>query len=232
MGAGQHPSIHSGVTCRNFSLMTDFFITGTDTEIGKTYVTCALLRDMRRRGIRAMGYKPVACGDRNDPRAMREASDEPSLSLELINPVFLRAATAPLIAAELEGTELSAKKLAEGYRVLRKQYSPILVEGAGGWEAPLAPGESMADLAQELNLPIILVVGNKLGAVNHAVLTVQSIRSRGLTCRSIVLNHAGEEWEAAELTNRRLIEEMTGIPVSAELVHNQGDIDSQAVLGI
>ena len=203
--------------------MTDFFITGTDTEIGKTYVTCALLRDMRRRGIRAMGYKPVVCGDRNDPRAMREASDEPSLSLELINPVFLRAATAPLIAAELEGTELSAKKLAEGYRVLRKQYR---------WEAPLAPGESMADLAQELNLPIILVVGNKLGAVNHAVLTVQSIRSRGLTCRSIVLNHAGEEWEAAELTNRRLIEEMTGIPVSAELVHNQEDIDSQAVLGI
>ncbi len=212
--------------------MSDFFITGTDTEIGKTYVTCALLRDLRRRGIRAMGCKPVACGDRTDPRAMREAVDEPSLSLDLINPFFLRAATAPLIAAEFEGVELSAQKLAEGCRPLRAQYSPVLVEGAGGWEAPLAPGQSMADLAQELNLPIILVVGNKLGAVNHAVLTVQSIRARGLTCRSIVLNHAGEEWAASELTNRRLIEEITGIPVAAELIHDQQEIDSHAVLGI
>ncbi len=212
--------------------MEGFFIAGTDTEIGKTYVTCALLRDLRRRGICAMGYKPVACGDRNDPRAIREAVGEPSLSLELINPIFLRAAAAPLIAAEFEGAELNVRKLTEGYHTLRRQYSLVLVEGVGGWETPLARGQSMADLAQELGLPIILVVGNKLGAVNHTVLTVQSIRSRGLTCRSIVLNHAGEEWASAELTNRRLIEESTGIPVTAELIHAQEEIDSHAVLNI
>lgn len=210
----------------------DFFITGTDTEIGKTYVTCALLRDLKARGLSPMGYKPMACGDRNDPRAMREALGEPSLSLELINPIYLRAATAPYIAAELEQRTLQLGDITEGYRQLAGRYSPVLVEGAGGWEAPLAPGLTMADLAVALGLPVILVVGNKLGAVNHAIMTVQGIRARGLRCHSIVLNHLGEEWDAASVTNRRLIEEFTQVPVQAELIHGQEDIDSEAVLGV
>ena len=86
--------------------MSDFFITGTDTEIGKTYVTTALLRDLRRRCLPAMGYKAIACGDRGDARAMRDATD-PSVSLELINPLYLRAATSPYIAATLENRTIS-----------------------------------------------------------------------------------------------------------------------------
>ena len=211
----------------------DFFITGTDTEIGKTYVTCALLRDLRARGLNPMGFKPMACGDRNDPRAMRDALGAPNLSLDLINPIYLRAATAPYIAAELEQKTLRIEDICSAYKELSAQgYAPILVEGAGGWEAPLAPGQSMADLAVALGLPVVLVVGNKLGAINHAVLTVQAIRARGLTCASIVLNHMGEEWDAASVSNRRLIEEFTGIPVRAELIHGQEDIDSEQVLGI
>lgn len=214
--------------------MRGFFVTGTDTEIGKTYVTCALLRDLRARGMRAMGYKPVACGDRTDPRAMREAAGEPGLSLELINPVYLRAATAPSVAAELEQRTLRAADLVAGLQALVSAgYDPLLVEGAGGWEAPLSPaGETMADLAVELGLPVVLVVGNKLGAVNHAILTVQGIRSRGLECRAIVLNQQSEEWDAACVSNRRLIEQHTGLPVLAELIRGQEDIDSRAVLGI
>lgn len=211
--------------------MTDFFITGTDTEIGKTYITCALLRDLRARGLRPMGYKPLACGDRSDPRAMRDAVDAPTLNLDDINPIYLRAATAPYIAAELEQRELRMDDILAGYRRLAEQYSPVLVEGAGGWEAPLAPGLTMANLAVALRLPVILVVGNKLGAVNHAIMTVQGIRARGLDCHAIVLNHIGQEWDAASVTNRRLIEEFTGIPVRAELIHGQEDIDSLAVLG-
>lgn len=210
----------------------DFFITGTDTEIGKTYVTAALLRDLRARGMAPMGYKPLACGDRSDPRSMREAAGAPGLSLDLINPIYLRAATAPYIAAELEQRTISIPELVEGYRRVAAEYSPVLVEGAGGWEAPLAPGLTMADLAVALQLPVILVVGNKLGAVNHAIMTAQAIRSRGLECRSIVLNHMGEEWDAASVTNRRLIEEFTHLPVGAELIHGQDTIDSAAVLGI
>ena len=212
--------------------MTGFFITGTDTEIGKTHVTCALLRDLRARGLRPMGYKPMACGDRNDPRAMRCAVGEPSLSLDVLNPIYLRAATAPYIAAELEQRELSIDDMVAAYQQLAEQYSPVLVEGAGGWEAPLAPGLTMADLAVALALPVVLVVGNKLGAVNHAIMTVKGIRSRGLECHSIVLNHMGEEWDAASVTNRRLIEEFTGVPVQAELIHGQEDVDSHSVLGV
>lgn len=212
--------------------MTGFFITGTDTEIGKTHVTCALLRDLRARGLRPMGYKPMACGDRNDPRAMRCAVGEPSLSLDVLNPIYLRAATAPYIAAELEQRVLSIDDMVAAYQQLAEQYSPVLVEGAGGWEAPLAPGLTMADLAVALALPVVLVVGNKLGAVNHAIMTVKGIRSRGLECHSIVLNHMGEEWDAASVTNRRLIEEFTGVPVQAELIHGQEDVDSRSVLGV
>lgn len=212
--------------------MTGFFITGTDTEIGKTHVTCALLRDLRARGLRPMGYKPMACGDRNDPRAMRCAVGEPSLSLDVLNPIYLRAATAPYIAAELEQRVLSIDDMVAAYQQLAEQYSPVLVEGAGGWEAPLAPGLTMADLAVALALPVVLVVGNKLGAVNHAIMTVKGIRSRGLECLSIVLNHMGEEWDAASVTNRRLIEEFTGVPVQAELIHGQEDVDSRSVLGV
>ena len=210
----------------------DFFITGTDTEIGKTYVTCALLRDLCARGLHPMGFKPLACGDRSDPRAMRDALGEPTLSLDLINPVYLRAATAPYIAAELEQRTLEISSIAAAYRELAAAYSPVLVEGAGGWEAPLAPGLTMADLAEALQLPVVLVVGNKLGAVNHAILTVKAIRARGLTCHSIVLNHIGDEWDAASVSNRRLIEEFAQVPVRAELIHGQEDIDSSAVLGI
>ena len=211
--------------------MPHFFITGTDTEIGKTYVTCCLLRDLRRRGIRAMGFKPVACGDRADARAMREAAD-PSVSLDEINPIYLRAATAPYIAAELEHRVLSLDEVETSFRGLQEKYETLLVEGAGGWEAPIAPGITMADMAVRLNLPVILVVGNKLGAVNHAIMTARSIRERGLECRSIVLNHMGEEWDAASVTNRKLMEAFIECPVSAELIHGQDELDSRAVLGV
>lgn len=208
-----------------------FFITGTDTEIGKTYVTCALLRDLRRRGMTAVGYKPMACGDRGDARAMQQATDA-ALPIELINPIYLKAATAPYVAAMLESRTITLEELLAGYKVVCAVGDPVLVEGAGGWEVPIAPGFSMSDFAVALGLPVILVVGNKLGAVNHAVMSVQSIRARGLELRGIVLNHSGESWDTAAVTNRRLIEEFTGLPVSAELIHGQEEIDSAAVLGI
>lgn len=211
--------------------MQGYFITGTDTDVGKTYVTCALLRDLRRRGIPAVGYKAMACGDRGDARAMQAASD-PALPLDLINPIYLKAATAPYVAALLENRKLSADELLQGYRALAQYGCPVLAEGAGGWEVPIAPGFSMSDFAVALALPVILVVGNKLGAVNHAVMTVQAIRARGLECRAIVLNHMSEQWDTAAVTNRRLIEEFTGLPVAAELIRGQEEIDSAAVLGI
>lgn len=211
--------------------MKGFFITGTDTEVGKTYVTCALLRDLRRRGMAAVGYKAMACGDRGDARAMLAATD-PTLPVDVVNPVYLRAATAPYVAAMLENRTLTLDELVRGFEAAAVLGTPVLAEGAGGWEVPIAPGVTMADFAAVLQLPVVLVVGNKLGAVNHALMTVQGIRARGLECRGIVLNHMGESWDTAAVTNRRLIEEFTGLPVAAELIHGQEEIDSAAVLGI
>lgn len=212
--------------------MSGFFITGTDTEIGKTYVTCLLLRDLRARGFRVSGYKPLACGDRGDALAMVEATGLPASAAERVNPVYLRAATAPYIAAELERRRIQPGVLTDGYRALAAEYEPVLVEGAGGWEVPIAPGYVMADLAKDLGLPVIVVVGNKLGAVNHALMTVKAVRAAGLECRSLVLNHMSESWDTASVTNRRLLEEFCDVPVAAELIYGQTSIDSAAVLGI
>ncbi len=212
-------------------MLQDFLIIGTDTGIGKTYVICALLRDLRRRAHTAMGYKPICCGDRADARALREAT-EPGISLELLNPLYLRAAADPYIAAELQRATIDIQQLTAGYHALREAgYGPILVEGCGGWETPIAAGCTMADVAVQLNLPVILVVGNRAGAANHTLMTLKGIAERGLSCHGIVLNHQGEEWDTASVTNRQLLEELTGLPVLAELIHGQEDVDSGEVLG-
>ncbi|MCC8021585.1 MAG: dethiobiotin synthase [Akkermansia sp.] len=208
----------------------NFFITGTDTEIGKTYVTELLLRDLHKRGIAAAGYKPIACGDRQDARRLRAAC-APSLSLDEINPLYLRTPTAPCVAAAIERQSIDLSMLAAGYEYLAARHEQVLVEGAGGWEVPLCPGKTVADLARMLDLPVLLVVGNRLGAVNHALLTVKSIASSGLACRGIILNHSGDEWDTAALTNKGLIEEFSKLPVLAELIHGQDEIDSRAILG-
>ncbi len=209
----------------------DFLIIGTDAGAGKTYVTCALLKDLRERGMPAMGYKPIACGDRAEARAMRDAT-EPGISLELINPLYLRATAPPCVAAELQRIAIDPRQLVEGYLRLREAgYGPVIVEGNGGWETVLAPGYTMADFAVELGLPIILVVDNRLGADSLALMTTKGIAARGLHCRGMVLNHPGEEWDTASVTNRKLIEDFTGLPVVAELIQGQEDIDSAVVCG-
>lgn len=211
--------------------MNGLFIAGTDRGVGKTYVTVALLKDLRQRGIPALGCKPVCCGDRAEARAMREVTDA-TLSLDSINPVYLRAAAAPLVAAELERKPVDTRALAEHCAGLLDGSAPVLVEAPGGWETPIAFGYSTADLAQQLALPVLLVIENKQGAESLAVMTVNAIRSRGLECCAIVLNHIGEEWDTASVTNRGLIEDLTGVPVVAELIHGQEDMDSASVPGM
>ncbi len=207
----------------------DFLIIGTDAGVGKTWVTCALLRDWRRRGFNAMGYKPICCGDRSEARAIREATD-PSVSLELINPVYLRANADPRVAAELQRVSADVQLLLDGFRNLKNAgYGPIMVEGIGGWKTPLAPLYSMADLAQELHLPILLVVANRMGAASLTHMVTDAVAQRGLVCSGIILNQMSEEWDTAAVTNRQLIEDVTGCPVIAELIHGQDEIDTEAM---
>ena len=209
--------------------MQNFFIAGTDNEVGKTYVTCLLLQDLKARGIDAMGYKPVACGARTEARDIRNAVEQPSYNLERINPVYLRTQAEPIIAAELERRAIELPALVQGYEQLASAHNMVLVDACGGWETPLATGLSMADLAAALKLPVILVVNNRPGAASLVQLTCRAIKERGLICAGIILNHIGEEWSTASVTNAGVISDLTGLPILAELIHGQDYIDSSLI---
>ncbi len=178
-----------------------------------------------------MGCKPVACGDRRESRAMRDAAAAPTLSLELINPFFLRTGADPRVGADYERVSLNVDNLVAKCRPVLEQYETVFVEGCGGWETPLCSGVTMADFAEQLGLPVLLVVSNRQGAVSQALLTVRAIQARGLTCQGIILNQQGEEWDSAAVTNCAMIEEYTGVPVLAELIHGEDCLDASSIIG-
>jgi len=202
----------------------NLFITGTDTDVGKTYVTCLLLKTLRSAGYDAVGYKPVGCGDRNDAALLAEASG--GLTVEEVNPVHFGAPLAPYVAGMLENRILDPEALLSGYRALARTHEIVIIEGAGGWEVPLTQGFRVSDLAKNLDLPVLLVTGNKLGALNHAVLTVEAVRRRGLICAGMVLNQLSDELDTAMITNKGVIEDLTGVPLIEHVIHGQDFLDS------
>lgn len=164
-----------------------WFVTGTDTEIGKTYSTCALLHAARAQGRSAVGMKPVAAGAamvgderlNEDVAALRAAgSFDPGLAL--LNPWCLASPVAPHIAAGEEGVRITSGPILDALAALRRRADVVLVEGVGGFRVPLAEDYDSADLAVELDLPVILVVGLRLGCINHALLSAEAIERRGL----------------------------------------------------
>jgi dethiobiotin synthetase len=172
-----------------------WFVTGTDTGIGKTFVTCALLRGATKRGLRAVGMKPVAAGaDLIDSRPINEdtaaliAAGNVAADESLVTPYCLRAAIAPHLAARDEGIGIEFDVIAGALSQLRTRADRVFVEGAGGLLVPLGANRDYADLAGALELPVILVVGMRLGCINHALLTVAAIRSRGLELVGWVAN--------------------------------------------
>ena len=205
----------------------NFFVTGTDTGVGKTYVTRVIVEMQRREGIDAVAYKPVACGDREDAEILAKASG--GLALDLINPVFLKTAVSPYVASLLENQTFSKEALLEGYRQLATAHEQVFVEGAGGWEVPLLAGYRFSDFAKDLNLPVIVVAGNRLGVLNHLLLTIDAIRAKGLTCAGVYLNQLGDELDTAMITNRGVIEDLAGVPLLDHLIHEQDFIDTSTL---
>lgn len=163
------------------------YLTGTDTGVGKTAVSAALLRGLARIGLRAAGMKPLASGctfqharwENEDALALMAAS-MPGLDYETVNPIALPAATAPEIAAADAGIAVSLDPLRGAHAQLLAQADCVLVEGVGGWMAPLSAKLMQADFARELGLPVALVVGLRLGCINHALLSQRAIRADGL----------------------------------------------------
>jgi len=205
-----------------------FFVTGTDTGVGKTRFSCLLLRALRAEGIAAAGFKPVCCGERDDAHLLAAASG--GLDPERVNPVWLKAPVAPLVAGMLENRPVDPAALLAEYRGFAAEHPLVVVEGAGGWRVPIAPGYEIADLAADLGLPVILVVGNRLGALNHTLLTVEAIRARGLPIAGLVVNQLSDELDTAAITNKGMLEGLTGLPILAEIIHNQDFLDVEPFL--
>ena len=165
-----------------------FFVTGTCTDVGKTFVSVALLHALKEQGYRTLALKPVAAGCQQTPEGLRnddalqlQAAMTESLSYEQINPVALERPAAPHIVAAEQGRRITASRLEGICRgALLTKADVALVEGAGGWRVPLNERETLADLAFALRLPVILVVGVRLGCINHALLTQEAILRDGL----------------------------------------------------
>lgn len=177
-----------------------FFVTATDTDAGKTYVTTGLLRAAGRAGLRSLGLKPIAAGAdkidgilRNDDALLIQSSSSVQLPYEQVNPVVLESAIAPHIAAADERRLVTVSRL-EGYLkgALLTPNDLALIEGAGGWRVPLNDREMLSDLAKSLGFPVILVVNMKLGCLNHALLSAEAIVRDGLPLAGWVAN-GGQE---------------------------------------
>lgn len=182
-----------------------YFVVGTDTNVGKTYVACALIQHFIKSGLKTIGMKPIASGCELSQNGLWQGelvnADVQALAyagninapLNLINPYRFAPAVAPHIAAEQVGISMNLEMIMQAYRQLAEMAEVVIVEGAGGFLVPINAHETLADLALELNIPLVLVVGMQLGCINHALLTVEAIKARGLTLAGWVANQVDSE---------------------------------------
>lgn len=195
--------------------MPSFFITGTDTGIGKTFFTCWLVRAWLAQGHTAAALKPISTGDREDALRLQDAVGS-RLKLDEINPLHFREPAAPLFAARAENRSIDFNALNREIKTTQMRFSHLAAEGVGGWRVPLAPGYDVRDWARDLGFPVVVVARGTLGTLNHTLLTVDSIRDAGLTCAGIVVNAGPEESPDLDLARRRnvaLLGDLLRLPV-------------------
>ena len=200
-----------------------FFITGTDTGVGKTLIACALLHALARTGLSVVGMKPVAAGAVhsaegliNDDVAQLRAASSVKAELALVNPYCFEPAIAPHIAAAQAGVTIDCARIAQAHARLAAMADVVVVEGAGGFCVPLNSSENAADLAYYFGLPVILVVGVRLGCMNHALLTAQAIRARGLKLAGWIANRIDPAMPVAE-ENVTALAERLAAPLLGEI---------------
>lgn len=206
-----------------------YFITGTDTGIGKSWCSAGIMRKLRQQGHSVVGMKPVASGCVETPEGLRNEDamllqQQASLAVDYdwVNPYSFRPAIAPHVAAEQAGVRIKIGKILEHYLQLKEKADCIVVEGVGGWLVPLNDAESVADLALALKLPVILVVGLRLGCINHALLSAESIRASGCELAGWIANtidpQMTEPQPTIEAISRRIDVPLLGtVPYLAQL---------------
>lgn len=209
-----------------------YFVTGTDTDVGKTLIACALLHGLAAQGKRVVGMKPVAAGlddegHNADVLALRAAGNIAATPGQ-INPYSFYPAAAPHLAARHAGVCIELTRIVNSYRELAAQADAVIVEGAGGFRIPLNDTQDSADLAVELGLPVILVVGMRLGCLNHALLTAEAITTRGLRLGGWVANCIDPQMtfldENIASLRQRLTAPLLGI------VPHQPNIDARSIV--
>jgi dethiobiotin synthetase len=199
-----------------------YFITGTDTDVGKTLVSTALLHMLSQSGLRAAGMKPVAAGTtlrggvwHNEDVDSLAAAASIALPQALTTPYLLRAAAAPHIAAALENAVIDPHHIRSCYDQVAAAADAVVVEGVGGFRVPLTRQYDTADMAQQLALPVILVVGLRLGCLNHALLTAEAIAARGLKLAGWVANGIDPAMPHAEANVEALSDRLQAPPLGA-----------------
>ena len=191
------PAVSEALAAEGIPSRFACFVTGTDTEIGKTLISAAILHKLVQRGQRACGMKPIAAGAEerdgelhNDDAAMLRAAGNVHLPQSITTPFMLREPCAPHVAASLEGVTIDPVPIIAAYAEISAASDSVVVEGVGGFRVPFTDTFDSADLAAQLNLPVILVVGMRLGCISHALLTVEAIVARGLVLAGWVANTA------------------------------------------
>lgn len=208
----------------------NLFITGTNTGVGKTYVTSLICKALAERGDRVAPYKPIVCGERDDASHLLAASGRDDLTLDQANPLHFKSPVSPMTAGMIENREIDVDALVEQARKLESDADHVIVEGVGGWEVPISADTSMADFAAKLDYPVVVVVDNRLGALNHTILTVRSVEIFELSCLGLILNSTEESRDAASISNRVVLEQFLGSPILAELLFDQEEIEIDSLL--
>ena len=204
-------------------LEKSYLITGTDTGVGKTYITSLLLKNLKAREVSATGLKPICCGGLEDVKEIHQAF--PHFSQEEIFCYSFQASLSPYGASLLENQQIDLEILSNHYKKIAQKCSVVLVEGIGGWEVPLCKNFCFSDYAYSLHLPVLLVVANRLGALNHTLLTLNAIRAKGLECAGIILNSLEEERGIAQTNNKAILEQVIDIPILADVLYGEDELD-------
>ncbi|PPT77421.1 dethiobiotin synthase [Xanthomonas arboricola pv. populi] len=214
------------------------YVTGTDTGIGKTMASTALLHALRRQGYTAVGMKPVASGCEHTPQGWRnedalalQAASAPQPDYATLNPYALPAPLAPELAAADVGVTLSLQPIAQAFAQLRAQAEVVVVEGVGGWAAPLSADLDQADLVRALTLPVVLVVGIRLGCINHARLTAAAIAADGLDCIGWIANEVDPQMERIE-ENIGMLRQRLAMPCWGRIAWRPGADAAAQSLGL
>lgn len=189
-----------------------WFVTGTDTNVGKTYFTRWLVQHWIRQGINGAGLKPISCGDTTDTMLLCSAGGE-ALRPEEITTAHYSTPVSPFLAATLEEKPLKLQTVNQSIAQIAPRFSHVAIEGVGGWLAPLAPQVTVREWAQQLAHPVIVVARTGLGTLNHTLLTVESIRAAHLSCAGLILNDYQSPPGLARETNPRILAEWTQLPI-------------------